>query len=101
MNIGIFYQNIINNNKDILLLLKNKNPDKIIEYKKKGYNYEDVIFLNDVNNMTLDNYDRKSIPIGPLDYYNTGTLRVIEYYENISLYKIKANTCITKCELKN
>ena len=27
----------------------------------------------------------------PVDYYNTGTKRIIEYYEGIDLYKIKAN----------
>jgi hypothetical protein len=51
---------------------------------------EDFIFKNDQNNIILENYNSWSYT-GPIDYYNTGTLRIVEYYPNIDLYKIKAN----------
>ena len=28
---------------------------------------------------------------GPTDYYGTGTMRIVEYYPNLDIYKIKAN----------
>ena len=36
-------------------------------------------------NSTFNNY------VGPIDYYNSGVMRIVEYYPNIDLYKIKAN----------
>lgn len=59
--------------------------------KYKCINYqEDYIFNNDKNNKILDNYDGWNYT-GPSDYYNTGTMRIVEYYPNLDLYKIKAN----------
>ena len=51
---------------------------------------EDYIFNNDINNFVLDNYENLSYT-GPTDYYNTGTMRIVEYYPNLDLYKIKSN----------
>jgi hypothetical protein len=51
---------------------------------------EDYIFYNDQNNIVLENYDGW-YHSEPTDYYNTGTMRIIEYYPNLDLYKIKAN----------
>ena len=51
---------------------------------------EDYIFNNDTNNKLLNNYDGW-IYTDPTDYYNTGTMRIVEYYPNLDLYKIKAN----------
>ena len=57
----------------------------------KSINYtEDYIFYNDNKNFTLDDYDDR-IYTGPTNYYNTGTMRIVEYYPNLDLYKIKAN----------
>lgn len=89
MNIGIYSQRIINEFKDFLLSKKNTNQNECMRYKSIDAN-EDYIFNNDTNNKLLDNYNGWSYT-GPTDYYNTGTMRITEYYPNLDLYKIKAN----------
>jgi hypothetical protein len=89
MNIGIYSQVIINNFKDFLLSKKNTNENECMRYKSVNYN-EDYIFNNDKNNKLLDNYNAWNYT-GPTNYYNTGTMRIVEYYPNLDLYKIKAN----------
>jgi hypothetical protein len=89
MNIGIYSQAIINKFKDFLLSKKNTNESKCMTYKSVDFN-EDYIFNNDKNNKVLNNYNGL-IYTGPTDYYNTGTLRRVEYYPNLDLYKMKAN----------
>jgi hypothetical protein len=88
MNIGVYSGKILNQFKDFLLSQKNTNKNKEIEFKIN--HKEDYIFHNDPNNIILDNYSNWNYT-GPTDYYNTGTLRIVEYYPNIDLYKIKAN----------
>lgn len=88
MNIGIYSQKIINEFKDFLLSKKNVNENKCIYFKIASN--EDYIFNNDKNNIVLNNYNGW-IHLGPVDYYNTGTMRIVEYYPNLDLYKIKAN----------
>lgn len=89
MNIGIYSQKIINQFNDFLLSKKNTNENECMKYKSINFN-EDYIFNNDPNNKLLDNYDAWNYT-GPSDYYNTGTMRIVEYYPNLDLYKIKAN----------
>lgn len=89
MNIGIYSQKIINKFKDFLNRKKNVNPELLMQFKSVDYN-EDYIFNNDSNNYVLDNYDNYNCT-EPTDYYGTGTMRIVEYYPNIDLYKIKAN----------
>jgi hypothetical protein len=89
MNIGIYSQKIINEFQTFLLTKKNTNENECMKYKSIDYN-EDYIFNNDTNNQLLDNYDGWSYT-GPTDYYNTGVMRIVEYYPNLDLYKIKAN----------
>jgi hypothetical protein len=88
MNIGIYSTNIINKFKYFLLSKKNMNSDNSFFFKCNGQ--EDYIFNNDNNNIVLDNYEGH-IYTGPTDYYNTGTMRIVEYYPNLDIYKIKAN----------
>jgi hypothetical protein len=99
MNIGIYSQNIINDFKDFLLSKKNTDENKCMQYKCINYN-EDYIFNNDPNNKILDNYDGWNYT-GPTDYYNTGTMRIVEYYPNLDLYKIKANYGTSNWTLNN
>ncbi len=87
MNIGIYSQAIINQFKDFLLSCKNTDENKCMQFKMIP---EDHIFNNDINNKVLDDYDDWNYT-GPIDYYNTGTMRIVEYYPNLDLYKIKAN----------
>jgi hypothetical protein len=88
MNIGVYSQEIINNFKKFLLSRKNTDENKCMEFKSNGF--EDYIFKNDINNKLLDDYDGYHYT-SPTNYYNTGTMRIIEYYPNLDLYKIKAN----------
>jgi hypothetical protein len=88
MNIGIYSQEIINKSKTFLLSKKNTDENKLMEFKMNGD--EDYIFNNDPNNIVLENYN-DFIRYGPVDYYKTGTMRIIEHYPNLDLYKIKAN----------
>jgi hypothetical protein len=89
MNIGIYSQKIINKFKDFLLYKKNTDESRCMEFKCINYN-EDYIFENDDNNIILDNYN-DHIYTGPTDYYKTGTMRIVEYFPNLDLYKMKAN----------
>ena len=72
-------------------LLSNKNTDenKCHSYKIDAILNEDYIFIHDSNNMQLSGC--RNVCEGPLDYYKTGTMRIVEYYNNLDLYKIKAN----------
>lgn len=99
MNIGIYSQNIINQFKDFLLSKKNTDENRCMEFKSINYN-EDYIFNNDKNNIILDNYNGNQFT-GPTDYYKTGTMRIVEYYPNLDLYKIKANWGQGTWTLKN
>jgi len=90
MNIGIYSQKIINDFKEFLLTKKNVDENKCMEYKSLCVLYEDYIFKNDCNNIILDNYDG-NICTEPIDYYKTGVMRIVEYYPNLDIYKIKAN----------
>jgi hypothetical protein len=90
MNIGIYSNKIIHDLKDILLEQKNTDENKSQEYKKQGVKNEDIIFHNDKNNKLINNKDNFVNVSEPYDFYNTGTMRVVEYYD-IDLYKIKAN----------
>lgn len=89
MNMGIYSQKLINEFKQFLLTKKNTNESECIKFKIIDFN-EDYIFNNDKNNIVLDNFD-SWIHSEPVDYYNTGTMRIIEYYPNLDLYKLKAN----------
>ena len=97
MNIGIYSQKIINDFKSFLLTKKNTNENECMKFKSVDYN-EDYIFNNDKNNIVLNNYNIydscnscNRTHAEPTDYYNTGTMRIVEYYPHLDLYKIKAN----------
>ena len=57
--------------------------------KENNINYSDVIVVIG-GYYNLDNYDDCQYT-DPTDYYNTGTMRIVESYPNLDLYKIKAN----------
>jgi hypothetical protein len=88
MNMGIYSQKIINEFGDFLLTKKNTDHSKLMEFKLRSH--EDYIFNNDKNNILLNNYEGW-LATGPTDYYGTGTMRIVEYYPNLDIYKIKAN----------
>jgi len=90
MNMGVYSQRVINHFKPVLFNLKNTDESRSMEFKKKGLDYEDFIFKNDTNNITLGDYN-DWIHGDPVDYYQTGTMRIVEYHPNLDLFKIKAN----------
>jgi len=94
MNMGIYSQKTINKFCDFLLSKKNVDENRCLEFK--AVSNEDYIFDNDINNVVLENYDGWNFT-GPTDYYETGTQRIVEYYPNLDLYKMKANwgQCLT------
>jgi len=91
MNIGIYSQTILNKFRDLLISKKQFNNNNIVEFKKECIATEDYIFNNDPKNTILDNYTGRIPWASPQNYYLNGTLRVTEYYENIDIYKFKAN----------
>jgi len=88
-NIGFYTQKLINQYKLFLQEIKITKPISI-DFKKYIVSLEDKIFNEDCNNIILDNYNGWKYT-GPTDYYNTGTMRIVEHYPNLDLYKIKAN----------
>ena len=89
MNMGIYSQKIINSFKWFLLENKNTEESRCMEYKSKGIGNEDFIFLNDPNTFTIGNWN-DWIHDDPMDYYQTGTMRIVEYHPFLDMYKIKA-----------
>jgi len=90
MNIGIYSNQLIHENKDILISLKNTEHDKTHHFKNIGVNMEDILFHNDVNNKLIQDRDHYIKTEGPYDFYGTGVKRIIEHYD-LDLYKLKAN----------
>ena len=90
MNIGIYSSKIINIYKEFLLDFKNTSEKHVMDFKYKAFRSEDHIFRQDTKNSVLDKYAGWSYT-GPTDYYNTGTMRIVEHYPSLDLYKIKAN----------
>jgi len=89
MNIGIYSQKIINNNRDNLLSKKNKDKDAVYKFKEIAISTEDMVFKNDPTTGIIGNNQHRDVT-GPTDYYGTGTMRIVEYYSNLDLYKIKS-----------
>lgn len=88
MNMGVYGQNLINKFGYYLLTKKNTDESRCMEFKKKFE--EDYLFNHSSEGYVLDNYNGWNYT-GPTDYYGTGVMRIVEYYPNIDLYKIKAN----------
>ena len=92
MNMGIYSQTIINEFRDYLGKFKNINPNtNIVRLKVLMAKDEDYIFKNDPHCFVYQGYTRHESITGPTDYYKTGTPRIVEYYPNFDLYKIKGN----------
>ena len=100
MNMGIYSQKIINKFGKQLLKYKNTIDEKCRHFKSICILNEDLIFKGDPNNYIFQNFaiEEKHIS-APVDYYNTGVLRRIEYYPNFDLYKMKANYIDEKEEI--
>lgn len=89
MNMGSYKWSYLMEKKSEILSYKNNNWDLQL-YKKRLIDEEDVF----IKPKTHFYCGEKRKTHGPVDYYNNGTNRIIEYFPNIDLYKIKANWSI-------
>jgi hypothetical protein len=91
MNIGLYSIDIINYYRIKLMTFKNTDHSytSIQYFKTKCIAEEGIIFKMNKHNHTFIN--TKVTVSNPTDYYGTNVLRIIEYYNVIDLYKIKAN----------
>ena len=87
MNMGSYKWSYIQEKKEQILSYKNINEDNLQTFKKRLIDNEDVFIKPKIHSYCND----KRKTEGPFDYYQTNTLRIIEYFPNIDLYKIKAN----------
>ena len=103
MNIGIYSQKILNSEKMVKFLQSKKNLSKEKEMYFKSVKWEeDYVFRKDKNNTIIDNFRGVFNQNNITDYYGTGTMRYIEYFSNVDLYKMKANWgCGRKWTLNN
>jgi len=99
MNMGIYTSTIIRKNINFLLERKNTLEENSQKFKSDGVHFEDFIFKNDSTNVKLVSNNNVT---GPTDIYNTGIMRITEYYDGLDLYKYKANWEIKNVyELRN
>jgi hypothetical protein len=90
MNIGAYSWELLNNNLEKLLSFKNTDysEEKIQYYKKLGVPNEDWLMNENKHNCYC--IKPREIVYG-VDIYNTNTPRIIEIFEELDLFKVKAN----------
>lgn len=90
MNIGAYSQKYLHKIKPDLLKFKNEDysEEALHRFKIKCVEAEDVFFKT---SQTTTYGNAGCTTEAPLDFYKNGTLRVVEYYSNLDLYKVKAN----------
>ena len=88
-NMGLYSREFISANKDKILSLKNpsKLDEDVHKFKRMLVETEDDLFRG--ASKSLNGVAPKYI--GPKDFYGTGQQRLIEHFQNIDLYKVKAN----------
>ncbi len=59
-----------------------------MNFKSEAVLLEDTIFKSDPTNLALEGIFKES---GPSDVYNSGVMRISEYYSCLDLYNYKAN----------
>jgi hypothetical protein len=88
MNIGAYRWSYLQKCSHILMDYKGNNKESQ-KYKRKLIYREDVLLEFGPEIVCFSDVPRKEF--GPIDYYGTGVLRKIYYYEKIDLYKIQSN----------
>jgi len=88
MNMGFYSIAYLKKHRPFLIQQKNTSEARIQEFKTKAIQTEDYLFNKNPNHKKLIGIPTISLPI---DFYGTGVLRIIKYYETIDLYKIQAN----------
>jgi len=90
MNMAILSYDFVKKNKDLFLKYKNKNYDfeSLQNVKKRLISEEDKIFST-INRCL--NKSKRIIIGDSIDYYKSGVNRIVEYYPDIDVTKIKSN----------
>ncbi len=89
MNMGAYRWDYIQEKKQDIIRYKNTS-DSLQEYKSLLIMDEDIFFRPSAHHFNVSRRQSSD----PTDYYNNGTDRIIEYFPNIDLYKVKANWCL-------
>jgi hypothetical protein len=88
MNTGFYSISYLKKQRPFIIQQKNTSETRIHEFKIRAIQTEDYLFNKNPNNKKLTG----SVTISePTDFYGTGVLRIVKYYETIDLYKIQAN----------
>jgi hypothetical protein len=89
MNMGAYRWDYIQEKKQDIVRYKNTS-DSLQEYKTLLIMDEDIFFRPKEYHFNVSRRQSSD----PTDYYNNGTDRIIEYFPNIDLHKVKANWCL-------
>lgn len=92
MNIGLYSRDVLYEHKALLDPFRNDSSsvDRALRLKARCVECEDCIFRANAEHHVFFSFGPPAVE-GPVDYYGNGTPRIIEYYETVDLYKIKAN----------
>jgi hypothetical protein len=88
MNIGYYTTEVIHSNREFLNSMRGDKPGQLSELKARCVTTEDWLFKHDPTGAQLD---VAMIVNPPIDPYDTGVLRRVEYYPELDLFKFKAN----------
>jgi len=88
MNMGFYSISYLKKQRPFIIQQKNISLARIQEFKTKAIQTEDYLFNKNPNHKKLLGVPTIS---EPTDFYGTGVLRIVKYYETIDLYKIQAN----------
>ena len=88
MNMGFYSISYLKKQRPFIIQQKNTSETRIQEFKIRAIQTEDYLFNKNPNNKKLAGLPTTS---EPTDFYGTGVLRIVKYFETIDLYKIQAN----------
>jgi hypothetical protein len=88
MNIGFYSIAYLKKQRPFIIRQKNTSESQIQEFKSRAIETEGYLFNKNPNHKKLIS---NPVISEPTDFYGTGILRIVKYYETIDLYKIQAN----------
>lgn len=96
MSIGLYKYDYILKYYDKLINIKNKDYslEGLQRWKQWGIDSEDyLLWKHEPENTTLFNPDNSFTKIKQENWYGQSTVRIVEYYPQLDLYKNKSNWC--------
>ena len=87
MNIGVYTRTLLEKNRDFLESFRQCHD--VQKNKARCVDTEDFIFKTNAYHTFISS--GPPFVQGPVDYYGSGVQRIVEYYNAMDLYKIKAN----------